>query len=79
MSVGAFNYFAQVRPFGKVLEIEANVVRFRQVVEVAWVEFEQVHGAHGSDGRHSENEEVEGCDERNDSPQDLSVDTSDVI
>ena len=48
----AFGDFAQVGPAGKVVEVEADVVGFGQVVEVAGVEVEEVDGGHGTDRRH---------------------------
>jgi len=44
------NDLAQVGPFGEVLEVEADVVGFGQVVEVALVELEEVGRGHGANG-----------------------------
>lgn len=49
LPVAALDDFAEVRPFGEVVEVEANVVGFGQVVEVAGVEFEEVGWGHGAD------------------------------
>lgn len=47
-----FDDFAEMGPFGEVFEVEADVVCLCQVVEVAGVEFEEVHGVHGAYGSH---------------------------
>lgn len=45
----AFDDFAELRPLCEVLEVEADVVGFRQVVQIAWVEVEQVQRRHWAD------------------------------
>lgn len=52
LAVGAFDDFAQMWPFCKVFEVEADVVGLSQVVQIARIELEQVHRSHGSNGRH---------------------------
>lgn len=52
LAVGAFDDFAQMWPFCKVFEVEADVVGLSQVVQIARIELEQVHGSHGSNCRH---------------------------
>jgi hypothetical protein len=47
-----FDDFAKRWPFGEVFEVEADVVSFCEVVEVAWIETQQVHGRHGPYERH---------------------------
>lgn len=51
-AVRALNDLAEVRPFGQVVEIEADVVGLGERVEIALVELEEVHRRHRPDGRH---------------------------
>ena len=41
--------FTQIGPFGKVLEIESNVVGLSQVIEVARVKVQEIRWCHRSD------------------------------
>lgn len=43
---------AEVRPFGKIFKIEADIEGFRERVEVAAVEMGEISGCHGSNGSH---------------------------
>ena len=54
LPVVAFNDLAQLGPFGEVLEVEADVVCFGQVVEITWIELEEICACHGTDERHCE-------------------------
>ena len=54
----ALDNFTQVRPACEVLQIEADVVRLGQVVEIAGVESEQVRRGHGPYVGHSEDGEI---------------------
>jgi hypothetical protein len=51
-AVNALDHATQVRPFGQVLEVEADVVCLRQVVQVGGRDVEQVVRPHWPDGRH---------------------------
>ena len=42
----AFYDFAQLGPFRKVFKVEADIVGFCQVIEVAWVEFQEISWRH---------------------------------
>ena len=46
LTVVAFDYFAEMWPLGEVFQIEADVVRLGEVIKIAWVEFQEVHGRH---------------------------------
>ena len=48
-TVDAFDYAAEVGPFGEVFEVEADVVCFGEVVEVGGGDAEEVCWAHGAD------------------------------
>jgi hypothetical protein len=45
---------AEVRPFGKIFKIEADIEGFRERVEVAAVEMGEISGCHGPNGSHLE-------------------------
>jgi hypothetical protein len=49
-----FNHTAEMRPFGEVLQVKCDVVGLGEVVEVAGIEIEEVHGRHWPDGRHGD-------------------------
>ena len=48
----AFDDFAKLRPFCEVLEIEADVIGFCQVIQIARVEFEEISRGHRPYGGH---------------------------
>ena len=52
LPVQALDHLAQLGPFRQVLEVEADVVRLGEVVEVGRGEVEEVVGPHGPDCRH---------------------------
>ena len=52
LPVQALDHLAQLGPFRQVLEVEADVVRLGEVVEVGRGEVEEVVGTHGADCRH---------------------------
>lgn len=52
LPVNAFDDLAELRPFCEILEVEANVVGFSEVVEIGGGEFEEVVWAHGANCRH---------------------------
>lgn len=39
----------QMRPFRQVFKVKSSIVRFGEVIEIASVEIEEVHGCHGPD------------------------------
>ena len=47
LTVSTFNHHAELWPLGEVFEIEANVVRLGEVIQIAWVEVEEVFWRHG--------------------------------
>ena len=49
LPIYALDYPTEIRPFGKVLEVEADVVGFGEVVEVRGGDFQEVGRAHGPD------------------------------
>ena len=53
LAIGALNNFTQLWPPGEVLQIEANVVCFSEVVQVARIELEQIHWGHRPERHHS--------------------------
>lgn len=44
--------FAELWPLSEILKVEADVVRFSEVIQVARVKFEEVHGCHWPNGDH---------------------------
>lgn len=52
LTVDAFDHAAQVGPFGEVLEVEADAVRFGERIEIGRRDAQQVGRAHRADGRH---------------------------
>ena len=52
LSLPVFEDETELGPFGKVLQVETDVIGFGQVVQVALVEFEEIHRTHWSKRRH---------------------------
>lgn len=50
--VNAFYHLTQLGPFCQIFHVEADVVRFREVVEVGGGDAEKVVGPHGPDRGH---------------------------
>ena len=46
LATRTFNDFAKLRPFGEVFQVEADIIRFRQVVEVTRVDLQKIHWRH---------------------------------
>lgn len=53
LAMAVFEHHAQLWPAHEIVEVEADVVSLCEVVQVAFVEVEQVHGLHGPERRHS--------------------------
>lgn len=53
LAVSAFEHHAEFGPFGKVFQVEADVIGFGEMVKIAWVKVEEVLGCHGPYGRHA--------------------------
>lgn len=47
-----FDNLAQLRPTGEIFEVESDIVRLSEIVQVAGVELEEVHRRHGTNGGH---------------------------
>jgi hypothetical protein len=52
LTIVTFYNAAEVGPFRKIFEIKCHIIRFGEVIQVAGIEVEEVHGRHWADGRH---------------------------
>ena len=52
LAIGALDYFAQLWPPSKVLQVEANIIGLGQVVQVTRVKLQQIHWSHRPKGHH---------------------------
>lgn len=52
LPVVPFDDLAQLRPAGEIFEVESDIVRLGEIVQVAGVELEEVHRRHGTNGGH---------------------------